>query len=449
VGVRRVDWKHDLLPDEEQREPMLRRELTRVSVVGLRAVSLICIGGTSLMLVFTSILKALGYLSEVWIETDLAIIAVGLAATPFWRKPSLQKHARAAGCLVGLFIGWIFIVTAGVSSQPGMDQAVPYNLLLVMLVAMAALPLRPLQTMSLAGSLLLSYVVALAVYPEKLFVANVTPLYLASLSVAALISVGLTAVVYRQRASAFLARQQLLRAQASLALAESSAAQGRLAAAMSHDLNSPLATLRSNLETLARAGKKFEAGELPSHRLVELIQELEATAQRACLRLVEVVGRMQRFTNLDRAEEASVDLNRLLEDTVDILRAELQKTTAVSLELQPIPFVRCRPQQMSAVFANLLRNSRDALGEGGVIRLRSMLRARDIVVEIEDNGRGIPRENLDSIFEPSFKVSGSRVVTGNWGLFNSRSIIHALGGEIALQSVEGNHGDDRTPAGGR
>jgi len=146
VGVRRVDWKHDLLPDEEQREPMLRRELTRVSVVGLRAVSLICIGGTSLMLVFTSILKALGYLSEVWIETDLAIIAVGLAATPFWRKPSLQKHARAAGCLVGLFIGWIFIVTAGVSSQPGMDQAVPYNLLLVMLVAMAALPLRPLQT---------------------------------------------------------------------------------------------------------------------------------------------------------------------------------------------------------------------------------------------------------------------------------------------------------------
>ena len=45
MGVRRVDWKHDLLPDEEQREPMLRRELTRVSVVGLRAVSLICIGG--------------------------------------------------------------------------------------------------------------------------------------------------------------------------------------------------------------------------------------------------------------------------------------------------------------------------------------------------------------------------------------------------------------------
>jgi len=74
-----------------------------------------------------------------------------------------------------------------------------------------------------------------------------------------------------------------------------------------------------------------------------------------------------------------------------------------------------------------------------------MLRARDIVVEIEDNGRGIPREKLDSIFEPSFKVSGSRVVTGNWGLFNSRSIIHALGGEIALQSVEGS-GTTKPPA---
>jgi len=67
VGVRRVDWKHDLLPDEEQREPTLRRELTRVSVVGLRAISLICLGGTSPMLAVTSIVTALGYLAEVWI----------------------------------------------------------------------------------------------------------------------------------------------------------------------------------------------------------------------------------------------------------------------------------------------------------------------------------------------------------------------------------------------
>ncbi len=125
MGVRWVDWKHDLLPDDEQREPTLLLELVRVSVVGLRAISLICLGGTSLMLVVTSILTALGYLSEVWIETDLAIIAVGLAAIPFWRRPSLQKHARVAGCLVGLLIGWIFIVTADVSSQPGMDQATP------------------------------------------------------------------------------------------------------------------------------------------------------------------------------------------------------------------------------------------------------------------------------------------------------------------------------------
>ncbi len=49
----------------------------------------------------------------------------------------------------------------------------------------------------------------------------------------------------------------------------------------------------------------------------------------------------------------------------------------------------------------------------------------------------IPTERLDQILEPSFTMTDGRVSTGNWGLFNCRSIIHSLGGEIQLESVEG------------
>ena len=60
-----------------------------------------------------------------------------------------------------------------------------------------------------------------------------------------------------------------------------------------------------------------------------------------------------------------------------------------------------------------------------------------ILVEVVDDGRGIPTERLDQIFEPSFAVADGRVTTGNWGLFNCRSIIHGLGGEIQIESVLG------------
>jgi two-component system, NtrC family, sensor kinase len=92
---------------------------------------------------------------------------------------------------------------------------------------------------------------------------------------------------------------------------------------------------------------------------------------------------------------------------------------------------------MSAVFSNLLRNSRDAIDSKGVIHVRSFVRAGTSVIEVEDDGRGIASERLATIFEPSFTVRGSRIATGNWGLFNSRSIIRALGGEIEIRSVEG------------
>lgn len=434
-----MSFKRYLLPGEEQSDPAFRKELTRLSTVGLKAILWVCLGAPSFMLAVTAILNRVGYQSRLWIWPNLAIIGLGLAAAPFAFVGSLHSWARGAGSFVGYSVALIFMVAAVVAPDdlPGAVNAVPLNITLVMLVGIAALPLRPMQTLVLGLSMLSTWVAAIALFPEKTFVPDSTPLFLSSLVVIILICTGLTAVVYRQRSDAFQARQQILRSQARLALSESAAAQGRLAAALSHELNSPIGVLVSHLDTLSLIQKKSKGGERPVERLLETLEEAHRSATTACRRLSDVVGRMQRFTNLDRAEEAAVDMNSLLEDTIEILSSEIQKTAEIATMLEPLPRIRCRPQQMSAVISNLLLNSRDAIDGRGTIRVRSSARQGEVVIEVEDDGRGIPGEKLAHIFEPAFTVAEGRVSTSHWGLFNCRNVVTSLGGEIRIESVEG------------
>jgi signal transduction histidine kinase len=92
---------------------------------------------------------------------------------------------------------------------------------------------------------------------------------------------------------------------------------------------------------------------------------------------------------------------------------------------------------MSALFSNLLLNSAAAVGDDGAVEVRSALKVSTIVVEIEDNGRGISKEKLDRIFEPQFSVTRGRASTTNWGLFNYRSIVTSIGGNIRIESALG------------
>jgi signal transduction histidine kinase len=147
---------------------------------------------------------------------------------------------------------------------------------------------------------------------------------------------------------------------------------------------------------------------------------------------------MRNLTNLDRAEERLVDLNDLCSDTVDFLSSELEKAR-VELRLAPLPRIKCRPQQISAVLANLVRNASCALeGSGnGRIEVVSQANSERVVVEVKDNGRGIEAERLKTLFEPAFRVDRGRVATTNWGLFISRSIAAEHGGSLEIESKLG------------
>jgi signal transduction histidine kinase len=89
------------------------------------------------------------------------------------------------------------------------------------------------------------------------------------------------------------------------------------------------------------------------------------------------------------------------------------------------------------VFSNLLANAIGAVNGDGRIVVSTRHVDSGLEVRIEDNGRGVPPEQLKSIFDPGFKVSGERVSTGNWSMFSSRQIVHEHGGEIHISSALG------------
>ena len=68
------------------------------------------------------------------------------------------------------------------------------------------------------------------------------------------------------------------------------------------------------------------------------------------------------------------------------------------------------------------------------VRISTRQNDRTIEVSVQDDGRGLSAEELESIFEPSFKVKGTRIVTGNWSLFSARQMARAHGGGLEIRS---------------
>lgn len=434
-------WIRYFLPDEERRDRRFREELERLSVIGCRVIAGVCVGAPLFGLI-ASFTWAPGVRNFFSVATAVAIVILGLLtlALSFWQK--VRPYARALGIANGYMV---FLFNA--FSGAGLENAIflfPANIMMILLVGMAALPIKPLQLMGLGLSMSASVVALsplLGFSPEAL---DKIPALMAMVLQIALIGTALTAVVYHQRVTAYRARraaqesfEELRQAQSKLLMSENAASQGRFAAAVSHELNSPIGALSSALDTLLLAYEKIRANPEQAEALDEVIAGATSSARQSSRRLVETVERMKHLTNLDRAEEQMVDLNELWTSTAALLQGELEHQAEVTLDLHPLPLLMCRPQQMSAVFSNLLRNSASSMDKKGTIRIMSDRRGGEVFLEIQDDGRGIPPERLPHLFDPSFRVEGGRVAAANWGLFISRSIITEHGGRIEIDSLEG------------
>jgi signal transduction histidine kinase len=432
-----------LLPGAAERDEGFCQEILRIGHSGLPVVAAVEIGVTVFMVAARFVVAPEpATLSLRLLEAGL-VLAIGAATFVLSRIQATYAYSRAIGLascsMTVLVLNWFRLL--GHQYDKGLDFVL-VQVTAIMLVAVAALPLRPMQTLALGVWIGASHMLLV---PWLAPSAGLEPAYQLFVSLLAVVTTGLTAVLYEERRAAYglwlqtvRAIEDLREAHSKILLSEHAASLSRLTSALSHELNSPLGALISGVDTLLlTAAKQATSPPAEQDRLVRLQTDLRRSVQESARRLQQTVERMQRFSNLDRAEIQEANLSDLLADVCALAAPQTSGKIALELDLNQVPPLTCRPQQLSAVFSSLLNNSIRALKDGGRIVISARQRDAQIEVEIRDNGCGVAPEQLRTILDPGFRVSEARVITGNWSMFSSRQIVREHGGEIRVVSEEG------------
>ena len=442
------EWIRNHLFPNAERDPGFRREIERLNRNGLLIIGGAQICVSAFMVLARFLLTPESATLPLRFRQAASIVALGLLNIVASRVGWLSRWARLLA-LVSAFataavLTWSSMVIMSQSTNP--NDFIPGQITLVMLLAVTIIPLWPSQTLVLGLAIGIDYFIS-ATIAEKSLLAGLGPddNYLLFITMLTLLCTGITAVLYAQRWSNYQILQQTVEAsdalrevQTRVVMTESATSLSRLAAAVSHEMNNPLGALVSGVDTLVLlAAKQATCQPSEQSRLVTMQLEVRRTVQESARRLRELMARMQRFTNLDQADIQSTDLNELLKDVAALVDPSLKQHRKVELQLQPIPPVVCRPQQLSIVFSSLVNNAMHAVNGDGRIVISTRQQNSQVEVEIEDNGRGVNSDELQHIFDPDFRAAGGRMAAVNWSMFNSRQIIREHGGDIQITSSQG------------
>jgi len=443
-----------LLPDEPQ-EGRFHEEMRQLSQGALRV-----IGGTEIaiaifILIAQSVTGVLfpeqtasaGALVPGHLWQALFVTLVGLLTLASARTWLGRQHPAFLLCFSAWLSSAVLIALSLVLTPHFSDAYISVHITTVVLVAITVSPLRPVHTLLLGFAIWLCYLAAFLAGG----VAGVLdrdawdPSHLAFLLMLTLLSTALAGVFYTQRTQTYRAQQENVRvaqdlaaAQARALLSENAISVGKLAAALTHELNTPLGALKSSVDTMVvLAAKQATAPLETQQRLVTMQAELRHSVNCSMERLKNVIARLQRFMDLGHTERQAIDLNELLADVALLLKPSICDKVQLEFRLKPVPRLHCRPQQLATVFSSLLSNAIDAVNAEGRILISTERVDSMVCVKIQDNGRGMDAAELESIFDPGFKVTAGRVSTGNWSLFSSRQIVFEHGGEIQIVSTPG------------
>jgi len=217
--------------------------------------------------------------------------------------------------------------------------------------------------------------------------------------------------------------QQLATAREALQHAEKMASMGQLAAGIAHEVNNPLGVVLMYAHMLLEEAAEEDP---------ELGEDLRMIAEQAD-RCKTIVSGLLDFARQNKVVRESVDLPDLVEKTIGVLEVpegvEVWKESSMD---RPTAFLD--GGQIAQVLTNLLTNALAAVDPGDG-RVRVLLEDSDneVRVAVEDNGKGIPRENLEKIFEPFFTTKKMGMGTG-LGLAVTYGIVKMHRGQIEVES---------------
>jgi PAS domain S-box-containing protein len=216
-----------------------------------------------------------------------------------------------------------------------------------------------------------------------------------------------------------------------LAQADKLSSIGLLAAGVAHEINTPLAVISSYAQMLSKQLKS-------DARLGPVLDKITQQSFRAA----EIANGLLNFSRTSTTEFRETNLNQVIRDTLSLLEHQF-KTAQINVDLdlvEALPFINGNPGKLQQVFLNLLLNAKEAMPEGGRLRVATLFDGH-VEAIVTDSGAGIAPEHLKRIYDPFFTTKttpkpGDRRGTG-LGLSVSYGIIQEHAGKIHVESAIG------------
>ena len=219
--------------------------------------------------------------------------------------------------------------------------------------------------------------------------------------------------------------------EAQLSQADKLSSIGLLAAGVAHEVNTPLAVISSYAQMLS----KQVQGDPQKGALLEKIT-------RQTFRASEIVNNLLNFSRTSGTEFTAIDVNKIISDTLALLEHQFKVTKIkVQDERSPqIPLINGNAGRLQQVFLNLFLNAKDAMSNGGTLRIATT-NGDSVGVMVSDTGTGIAQEHIHRIYDPFFTTKtapreGQARGTG-LGLSVTYGIIQEHAGKIRVESRSG------------
>ncbi len=205
---------------------------------------------------------------------------------------------------------------------------------------------------------------------------------------------------------------------------------GQLVAGIAHQIANPLDGMQN---CLRRIGDRVKA----DAHLTEYVQMMTEALER----IERTAKRVQAFARPRGITLQSTNVNQAVEGTLQVLGTNHAADVRIETELGEVPSVQGDPYTLQEVLFNLCTNALAAMPGGGSLTLRTRAMSRrdedqmgSVAIDVSDTGVGIPRNQLEKIFEPFYTTRGEFGGTG-LGLGLCRMLISEMGGRIDVRSV--------------
>jgi signal transduction histidine kinase len=194
----------------------------------------------------------------------------------------------------------------------------------------------------------------------------------------------------------------------------------------------------AHLASFAGAAGASVGPELTRFATLLEMERIAEELEHSSARISDLIKAIKEYSYMDQGPMQEVDIERGLETTLTIMNHKLKRGITVIRDYTPnLPKVMSSGSELNQVWTNLIDNAADAMNGNGKLTVRTAHEHDFVLVEIADNGTGIPPEALSRIFDPFFTTKGVGQGTG-LGLDVVSRIIKNVGGQISVTSVPGN-----------